>query len=238
VARRRHRDRRGTAPFGCSTWLLASSILVLLASNRACPSRRTREHADDGPLQSNLRDVEFNLFEVFGTDRVLGEGPFAQLDTDSARDVLTEVERLASEDLAASFTDSDRNPPVFDPATGSSRCQELPQELLGYAAGGWDKLDLPESLGGIGAPASLRWAAHEMTLGANPAVYMFASGASFAAILHRNGTPEQQRFAELAIERQWGATMVLTEPDAGSDVGARPGPPPSCSRTAPGTCAA
>jgi alkylation response protein AidB-like acyl-CoA dehydrogenase len=59
-----------------------------------------------------------------------------------------------------------------------------------------------------------------MTLGANPAIYMFASGASFAAILHRNGTAEQKRFAELAIERQWGATMVLTEPDAGSDVGA------------------
>src|SRR3712207_4052606 len=59
-----------------------------------------------------------------------------------------------------------------------------------------------------------------MVLGANPAVYMFGSGAGFAAILHRNGTEEQKRFAELAIERQWGATMVLTEPDAGSDVGA------------------
>jgi alkylation response protein AidB-like acyl-CoA dehydrogenase len=106
-----------------------------------------------------------------------------------------------------------------------------------YAAGGWDKLDLPESLGGIGAPASLRWAAHEMTLGANPAIYMFASGASFAAILHRNGTPEQKRFAELAIERQWGATMVLTEPTPAPTSGPA-APPPSCSRTAAGTCAA
>src|SRR5947207_13124099 len=34
------------------------------------------------------------------------------------------------------------------------------------------------------------------------------------------GTPEQKRFAEQAIEAEWGATMVLTEPDAGSDVGA------------------
>jgi alkylation response protein AidB-like acyl-CoA dehydrogenase len=66
---------------------------------------------------------------------------------------------------------------------------------------------------------------------------MFGSGAGFAAILHRNGTPEQQRFAELAIERQWGGTMVLTEPDAGSDVGAA-GRPPTCRRTAPGTSAA
>ena len=152
---------------------------------------------------------------------MLGRGPFRQLDRDSARDVLREVERLATHDLAASFSDSDRNPPVFDPATGTVA---MPASFLrsyqAYADGGWDRLDLPESLGGIGAPPTLRWAASEMVLGANPAVYMFASGAGFAAILHRNGTPEQQRFAELAIERQWGGTMVLTEPEAGSDVGA------------------
>ena len=49
-----------------------------------------------GHYKSNLRDVEFNLFEVLGTDRVLGTGPFGQLDVDSARDVLKEVERLAT----------------------------------------------------------------------------------------------------------------------------------------------
>jgi len=174
-----------------------------------------------GHYKSNLRDIEFNLFEVFRTDLTLGKGPFRQVDVDTARDVLREVERLAVEDLAASFTDADRNPPVFDPASGTVA---LPASFLksyqAYADGGWDRIDLPESLGGIGAPPTLRWAANEMVLGANPAVYMFGSGAGFAAILHRNGTAEQKRFAELAIERQWGGTMVLTEPDAGSDVGA------------------
>jgi alkylation response protein AidB-like acyl-CoA dehydrogenase len=46
------------------------------------------------------------------------------------------------------------------------------------------------------------------------------AGPSFAAVVHRNGTEEQKHWAELMIERGWGATMVLTEPDAGSDVGA------------------
>ncbi len=174
-----------------------------------------------GHYKSNLRDLEFNLFEVLGMDRTLGTRPFGQIDTDSARDVLREVERLATHDLAASFTDADRNPPVFDPRTGTVA---LPPSFLtsyaAYAEGGWDRIDLPESLGGIGAPPTLRWAVAELILGANPAIYMFGSGAGFAAILHRNGTAEQKRFAELAIERQWGATMVLTEPDAGSDVGA------------------
>ncbi len=174
-----------------------------------------------GHYRSNLRDLEFVLFELLGTDRLLGAGPYADLDPDTARDLLREVERLAAHELADSFADADRHPPVLDQETGEVH---LPASFLrsyqAYADGGWDKLDLPTSLGGPGAPATLRWAAHEMVLGANPAVFMYASGAGFAAILHRNGTPEQQRFAELAIERQWGATMVLTEPEAGSDVGA------------------
>src|SRR5690606_21721636 len=84
----------------------------------------------------------------------------------------------------------------------------------------WYRLDLGPDFGGTGAPRSLTWAVAEQVLGANPAVYMSASGPGFAQILWHIGTPDQNRFAELALERQWGATMVLIEPDAGSDVGA------------------
>jgi alkylation response protein AidB-like acyl-CoA dehydrogenase len=174
-----------------------------------------------GHYKSNLRDIEFNLFEVFGADQALGTGPFAQLDLDSAKDLLREVDRLATSDLAASFTDADRNPPVFDPATSAVTLPDsFKKSFSAYVEGGWDAFPLSAELGGIGAPPSLIWAFSEMVLGANPAIYMFAAGPAFAQILHRNGTPEQKRFAELAIERHWGATMVLTEPDAGSDVGA------------------
>ena len=171
--------------------------------------------------KSNLRDLEFNLFEVFGADKVLGQGPFEQMDADSARDVLREVERLSVEDLAESFVDSDRNPPTFDPATGSVT---LPEPFKkSYAAmmnGEWFRLSLPERLGGLGASPSLIWAANELMLGANPAVFMYMTGGNFAAIIDRVGTPEQQQLAQTLIDKQWGATMVLTEPDAGSDVGA------------------
>jgi alkylation response protein AidB-like acyl-CoA dehydrogenase len=174
-----------------------------------------------GHYKSNLRDIEFNLFEVFGADKSLGRGPFDQLDVDSARDLLREGERLASNDLAASFTDADRNPPVFDPDSSTVTVPEtFKASYQAYVDGGWDTFPLSAELGGVGAPPSLVWAFSEMVLGANPAVYMFAAGPAFAQILHHNGTPEQKRFAELAIERKWGATMVLTEPDAGSDVGA------------------
>jgi alkylation response protein AidB-like acyl-CoA dehydrogenase len=171
--------------------------------------------------KSNLRDLEFNLFEVFGADKALGTGPFAQMDVDTARDVLREVERLASEDLAASFVDSDRNPPVFDPETHSVTLPEsFKKSYQAMLDGEWYKLALPEHLGGFGASPSIVWAANELILGANPAIFMYMAGANFGAVLDRLGTPEQKVLAQTMIDRQWGATMVLTEPDAGSDVGA------------------
>jgi len=174
-----------------------------------------------GHYKSNLRDIEFNLFEVFGADESLGQGPFSEVDVDSAKDLLREVERLATHDLAESFTDSDRNPPVFDVATSTVAMPEsFTKSYQAYVDGGWDAFALSTELGGMGPSPSLLWAVSELILGANPAIYMFSSGAGFAEILHKNGTPAQKRFAEHAIERHWGATMVLTEPDAGSDVGA------------------
>jgi len=174
-----------------------------------------------GHYRSNLRDLEFNLFEVFGTGERLGHGRYAALDRDTAATVLREVQRLAEGELAASFADADRNPPIFDPATGAVTLPEsFRRSYRALAEAQWWRLDLPEHLGGYGAPPSLRWAVAEMLLGANPAAYMYLSGPGFAAILDRLGTPEQKRLAELIIEREWGATMVLTEPDAGSDVGA------------------
>src|SRR4051794_18555107 len=70
-----------------------------------------------GHYKSNLRDIEFNLFEVLGRDQVMGSGPFAEMDVDTARSVLDEVARLAETELAETFAEADRNPPVFDPAT-------------------------------------------------------------------------------------------------------------------------
>jgi alkylation response protein AidB-like acyl-CoA dehydrogenase len=174
-----------------------------------------------GHYKSNLRDLEFNLFEVFGADKALGRGPFAQMDADTARDVLREMERLCTDDLAASFVDADRNPPTFDPETHSVTLPEsFKKSYQAIIDGEWHRLSLPESLGGLGASPSIVWAANEMMLGANPAIFMYMAGGNFAAIIDRLGTPEQKVFAQTMVDRHWGATMVLTEPDAGSDVGA------------------
>ncbi len=171
--------------------------------------------------KSNLRDIEFNLFEVFGGTERFGNAPFDDIDVDTAKDFLNNTETLATGILSDTFASADRNPPVYDPATYSVT---MPEDFKkSYQAlmdtEGW-RLEIPEGLGGINCPPSLRWAVAELVLGSNPAAFMYMSGPGFAGILYNLGNEEQQKMAERMIEGQWGATMVLTEPDAGSDVGA------------------
>ncbi|MGH8962262.1 MAG: acyl-CoA dehydrogenase, partial [Jatrophihabitantaceae bacterium] len=174
-----------------------------------------------GHYKSNVRDIEFNLFEVFGTDQVLGHGPFADLDEDTARGIISEVATLAEGPLAASFADADRNPPVFHPDTSSvvlpDSFKKSWQTLIDSE---WWRLEAIPELGGQLAPRALVWSVAEQILGSNPALHMYMAGAPFAGILYANGNDEQKKMAQRMIDRGWGATMVLTEPDAGSDVGA------------------
>src|ERR1017187_2015915 len=173
-----------------------------------------------GHYKSNLRDIEFNLFEVLKRQELLGSEPYPDIDEDTARGILDEVNRLAVGPLAESFADADRNPPVFDPVTHSVAMPEsFKKSFAAFMDAEWYRLELPAELGGTGAPRSLHWAVAELILGANPAIWMYASGSSMAHALWRLGTPGQKRFAEQAVEHKWTSAMALTEPDAGSDVG-------------------
>ncbi|WP_068155145.1 acyl-CoA dehydrogenase [Rhodococcus phenolicus] len=174
-----------------------------------------------GHYKSNLRDLEFNLFEVLKIQKLLEAGKFGDLDEDTARGILAEVKALAEGPAAEAFADTDRNPPVFDPETHSV---SLPEGFKKAFRAWWDagywSMGIPEEIGGTDAPRSLLWAANEMMLGAQPAAFMYAAGPAFAGVLFENGTDEQKQWAATCVERGWGSTMVLTEPDAGSDVGA------------------
>ena len=174
-----------------------------------------------GHYKSNVRDLEFNLFEVLGINAELDSGAFGDLDSETAKGIISEVAALAEGPVAESFASADRNPPVFDPETHSvSIPEDFKKSFAAWYDAGYTMMGLPEDLGGMPAPRSLVWAAGEMMLGANPPIYMYSAGPSFAAVMYENGTEEQKKWAAVCAERGWGATMVLTEPDAGSDVGA------------------
>jgi alkylation response protein AidB-like acyl-CoA dehydrogenase len=174
-----------------------------------------------GHFKSNLRDIEFNLFEVLNRQELLGAAPFADVDEETARGILDEVTRLAEGPIAESFADADRNPPVFDPATHSVTMPEsFKRSYNAFVDAEWFRLELPAELGGTTVPRSLAWSVAELILGANPAVWMYCGVGTFSHALWQLGTPAQKKIAEYAVAGRWSYTMVLTEPDAGSDVGA------------------
>lgn len=174
-----------------------------------------------GHFHSNLRDITFNLFEVFDTGELLGKGRFADLDEQTARDILNEVANLAEGPIADSFADGDRNPPVFDATAHTVTITEsVKRSYQAWMDGEFWRVGLPGELGGQDAPEALHWAIAELVLGANPPVFLYTAGGPFAAVLWQNGNDEQKRWARLMVDKGWGSTMVLTEPEAGSDVGA------------------
>jgi alkylation response protein AidB-like acyl-CoA dehydrogenase len=175
-----------------------------------------------GHYIANLRDIEFNLFEVLGIGGVLGAGRYRDLDVDTVRTMLDEVARLAEGPIADSFTDADRNPPVFEPDRHTiSVSAELAKSVQTVKDAEWWRIGLAEDIGGVSAPGPVTWAINEMLHCANPAAAFFYSmGPAMANALFVEGTQQQKQWAAMALERGWAATMVLTEADAGSDVGA------------------
>ena len=170
---------------------------------------------------ANLRDIEFCLFDLLGREKVLGSSIYSELDRDTAMGMLEEMKRLTENDLAASFVEGDRVGAVLNKATGDVTLPEsFKKSYKAYVDGEWWRLDAPVELGGMRVPPSIRWAIAEMVLGSNPAIHIYASGYAFAQVAHVLGTDVQKKMAKHMVERHWGATMQLTEPDAGSDVGA------------------
>ncbi len=170
---------------------------------------------------ANLRDIEFCLFDLLGREKVLGTSVYSDVDRDTAMGMLEEMKRLCENDLAASFIEGDRLGTIFDKSTGDVTVPaSFKKSYDAYVNGEWWRLDAPVDLGGMKIPPSVRWAIAEMVLGSNPAIHIYASGYAFAQVAYVLGTPEQKQIAKLMVDRHWGATMQLTEPDAGSDVGA------------------
>ena len=174
-----------------------------------------------GHYIANVRDIEFNLFEVLDIGALLGSGAYSDLDEDTVRTILAEAARLAEGPVAETFALADRNPPVFDPAEHTiSVPDELAKTVDAIKEAGWWRLGLTEEIGGMPAPPPLAWAVTEMTFCANPSASFFSLGPLMAQALYVEGNEQQQQWAAMGIERGWEGTMVLTEPDAGSDVGA------------------
>ncbi|MCE5289622.1 MAG: acyl-CoA dehydrogenase [Nocardiaceae bacterium] len=175
-----------------------------------------------GHYIANLRDIEFNLFEVLELGKLLDAGAYGDMDTETARTTLSEVARMAEDLIAETFVEGDRNPPVFLPHEHRiTMSNELAKTVQAVKEAEWWRIGVAESIGGVPAPAPMAWAILEMLMCANPSAAFYTMfGPAMANAIADVGTPQQIEWARLAMEKGWAGTMVLTEPDAGSDVGA------------------
>lgn len=165
--------------------------------------------------KSNLRDIYFNLFEALDVSRTV-----TQIDEPSLREALKAFEQLCVDKIAPSFAEGDQVPLRLDPEGNVHLPEGLKKSLKAFYDGDWHRFDAPEELGGFNAPKSVYWAGFEMLVGANPPIALYTFGAFGGDLIGTIGTAEQaKRYQAGILDRHWGASMVLTEADAGSDVG-------------------
>jgi 3-(methylthio)propanoyl-CoA dehydrogenase len=171
--------------------------------------------------KADLRELSFVLLEQFKLGELLGKAPFDAWGEDEARAVLDAAYRFAREVLGPLNAAGDRegcrieNGQVKAPKGFQDAWKQLYEN-------GFKSLGVAADHGGQGAPHALVVLVEELLSGANPAFNMYP-GLAFGAAetIIECGTPEQsKRYAEKMLDGTWGGTMCLTEPHAGSDVGA------------------
>ncbi|RCX10893.1 acyl-CoA dehydrogenase C-terminal domain-containing protein [Extensimonas vulgaris] len=170
-----------------------------------------------------LRDIEFVLHEVFGlSDELKAMPPYADFDADTLRAVLEEGGKFAAEVIFPLNMSGDTEGCTLDPATHAVRTPTGFKEAYAqYVAGGWPALSCDPAYGGQGLPMVINQCFYEMLNAANQAWTMYP-GLSHGAYecLHTHGTPEQkQLYLPRLTSGHWTATMCLTEPHCGTDLG-------------------
>src|SRR5262245_48215435 len=171
--------------------------------------------------RTNLREIKFVLFEQLGLQDILGSGPFSSWGRDEVDMALGEMDRFSKEvtgplnaigdSVGCRLEDGHvKAPPGF---------KEAWRKLFDA---GWKTLAVPEADGGQGAPSTMAVACEEFLTGSNTAFSMYPGLAIGAAeVINVFGSPEQKKkYVEKIRTGIFAGTMCLTEPQAGSDVGA------------------
>ena len=175
-----------------------------------------------GNMLVNTRDQKFILFEQIGIEKLFASDKYAHFSTDLVEMMLKEAEKLAVEVIAPTYQKSDKeDPAVFqDGKAHAPKCFHDPYKK--YVEGGWLCPPAPEEVGGQGMPTVVFTACNEMLGSANYAFFMYPGLTLGAAALIGTFGAEAQlkKYAVKMFSGEWSGTMCLTEPGAGSDVGA------------------
>jgi alkylation response protein AidB-like acyl-CoA dehydrogenase len=170
---------------------------------------------------ADRRDQDFVIWEQMNSEEILKHELYGEFNRKACEMVMTEARALAVKELLPTMKDGDEEGVRFE--NGEVKVPESFRRVFELIKEGeWQNLGVPPEMGGQGAPAFVSAAAAEYFLSANWALYCYASmGNGTALLVHLYGTPEQKKkYIKKLTSAQWGGTMLLTESDAGSDVGA------------------
>ncbi len=169
------------------------------------------------------RDVKFVLFELLKIDELTSYKEYSDFDKETFESVVELSEKVSVDKFYPEFDETDRIGCTFDPDTKEVLCPEGIKRALRayYDAGFMGIIESPE-IGGMGMPHIIRGAASEYGSAAHQPLLMYPALAHGAMdLILKFGTEEQKsKYVNKMLTGMWGGTMCLTEPDAGSDVGA------------------
>jgi acyl-CoA dehydrogenase len=166
-------------------------------------------------------DMQFLLDHVVDYAAVTSTDRFAQAGGDMATTIMTEAARLSDDVLAPLQRAGDLHPARLE---NGIVCTS-PGFAEGYRAiadGGWIGMAAPESAGGMGLPQTLTAVVNEMMAGACLSLQLnpLMTQGQIEALEHHASDAIKALYLPKLISGEWCGTMNLTEPQAGSDVGA------------------
>lgn len=173
------------------------------------------------PYRSPVSDYEYIFDNVVPLAQVTATETFAEADKDTVSAVLIEAARMCDEVMAPVNRDGDLSPAVLE----NGKVRTSPGYGRAYKAiaeGGWVSGSADPKYGGMGLPLSVSHAVNEMMAGAclslqlNP---LMTQGQIEALEIHASDEMKAT-YLEKLVSGEWCGTMNLTEPQAGSDVGA------------------
>ena len=170
---------------------------------------------------ADRRDIDFNLYEMFQAEALCEFDRYREFNKKIFDMIITEARNFAIKEMWPTYEEGDRIGPRFD--NGEVKMPESWQRVYQlYCENEYVATSSDEKWGGQGLPWMVSAAIKEYMMAANWALYSFlTTGTGTARMIELYGTEDQKKtYLKNLYSGKWGGTMLLTEPQAGTDVGA------------------
>ena len=170
---------------------------------------------------ADQRDLEFVLWEQFDNEKLLEYEKYEAYNRKTCDMILKEARKLAINEMLPTMREGDTEGLKY--VNGEVKVPECFHSVFNLLKEGeWGNLYVSEEMGGQGAPGFVFAAVLEYLMAANWSLNAYLSlGIGTAQMIRMYGTEElKNKYIKKLVSSEWGGTMLLTESNAGSDVGA------------------